>query len=177
MSETRKLAAILVADVVGYSRLAGADEERMLARLRGLRSDLIGLAISPSRARRNLNPSIKPPTSGPAVVFRAALPSFEVARCSPAPYVSLNQIGSERTHMTAAFTLRLDDDTLKALDRLAQRTDRSRSWLAARAIEEFIALNAWQIEKIEAGINAADRGDFADDREVARVLGKYSAED
>jgi hypothetical protein len=42
MSDTRKLAAILVADVVGYSRLAGADEDRTLARLRGgLRSDLI----------------------------------------------------------------------------------------------------------------------------------------
>ena len=38
MSETRKLAAILVADVVGYSRLTGADEDRTLARLRGLRS-------------------------------------------------------------------------------------------------------------------------------------------
>ena len=36
MSETRKLAAILVADVVGYSRLAGADDERTLARLRAL---------------------------------------------------------------------------------------------------------------------------------------------
>jgi adenylate cyclase len=42
MGETRKLAAILVADVVGYCRLAGADEDRTLARLRGLRSDLIG---------------------------------------------------------------------------------------------------------------------------------------
>src|ERR1700724_2771426 len=41
MTETRKLAAILVADVVGYSRLAGADEDRPLARLGGLRSDLI----------------------------------------------------------------------------------------------------------------------------------------
>jgi adenylate cyclase len=41
MSETRKLAAILVADIVGYSRLAGADEDRILARLRTLRSDLI----------------------------------------------------------------------------------------------------------------------------------------
>jgi class 3 adenylate cyclase len=38
MSETRKIAAILVADVVGYSRLAGADEDRTLSRLRGLRS-------------------------------------------------------------------------------------------------------------------------------------------
>jgi hypothetical protein len=38
MNETRKLAAILVSDVVGYSRLAGADEDRILARLRTLRS-------------------------------------------------------------------------------------------------------------------------------------------
>ena len=35
MSETRKIAAILVADAVGYSRLAGADEDRVLSRLRG----------------------------------------------------------------------------------------------------------------------------------------------
>jgi adenylate cyclase len=41
LSEIPKLAAILVADVVGYSRLAGADEDRTLARLRELRSDLI----------------------------------------------------------------------------------------------------------------------------------------
>ena len=45
MGETRKLAAILVADVVGYSRLAGADEDRTLARLRSLRSDLIDPAV------------------------------------------------------------------------------------------------------------------------------------
>jgi hypothetical protein len=46
MAETRKLAAIVAADVAGYSRLAGSDEERILARLRALRSDLIdpGLA-------------------------------------------------------------------------------------------------------------------------------------
>jgi adenylate cyclase len=46
MSETRKLAAILATDVVGYCRLAGADEDRTLARLRGLRSDLIDPAIA-----------------------------------------------------------------------------------------------------------------------------------
>jgi hypothetical protein len=40
MAETRKLAAILAADVAGYSRLAAADEERTLARLRALRSEL-----------------------------------------------------------------------------------------------------------------------------------------
>ena len=41
MSETPKKAAILAADVVGFSRLAAADEDRTLARLRALRSDLI----------------------------------------------------------------------------------------------------------------------------------------
>jgi adenylate cyclase len=46
MAETRKLAAILCSDVVGYSRLAGADEDRILARLRALRSDLIDPTIA-----------------------------------------------------------------------------------------------------------------------------------
>ena len=53
MTETRKLAAILVSDVAGYSRLAGADEDRTLARLVTLRSDLIELYhLRPPRARR-----------------------------------------------------------------------------------------------------------------------------
>ena len=46
VGETRKLAAILVSDVVGYSRLIGADEDRILARLRALRSDLIDPTIA-----------------------------------------------------------------------------------------------------------------------------------
>jgi adenylate cyclase len=46
VGETRKLAAILCSDVVGYSRLAGADEDRILARLRALRSDLIDPTIA-----------------------------------------------------------------------------------------------------------------------------------
>src|ERR1700734_2205671 len=51
MSETRKIAAILVSDVVGYSRLAGADEDRILARLRTLRSDLIDPTIAVHHGR------------------------------------------------------------------------------------------------------------------------------
>ena len=51
MSEIRKMAAILVADVVGYSGLAGVDEDRTLARLRALRSDLINPAIAVHRGR------------------------------------------------------------------------------------------------------------------------------
>ena len=51
MRETRKLAAILSADVVGFSRLAGAEEDRTLARLRALRSDLIDPTIAVHNGR------------------------------------------------------------------------------------------------------------------------------
>jgi TolB-like protein/class 3 adenylate cyclase len=51
MVETRKIAAILVADAVGYSRLAGADEEGTLARLRSLRNDLIDPAVAAHHGR------------------------------------------------------------------------------------------------------------------------------
>src|SRR3984885_12290023 len=47
----RRLAAILAADVVGYSRLTGVDEEGTLARLRGLRYELINPCITNNRGR------------------------------------------------------------------------------------------------------------------------------
>ena len=62
MAETRKLAAILAPDVVGYSRLAGSDEERTLARLRALRRHLIDPHRRASRAqvKRTCDGSIIP---------------------------------------------------------------------------------------------------------------------
>jgi predicted transcriptional regulator len=76
--------------------------------------------------------------------------------------------------MPAPFTVRLDDATLNALDHLAAQTDRSRNWLVARAVEEFVALNAWQLGKIEAGLAAAKRGEFATDQDLARVRKKFA---
>ena len=74
MSETRKLAAILVADVVGYSRLAGTDEDRTLARLRGLRSDLIDPAIAAHRGR-----IVKRTGDGSIIEFRSVV---DAVRCA-----------------------------------------------------------------------------------------------
>ena len=76
--------------------------------------------------------------------------------------------------MSAAFTVRLDEATLGALDELAEKTDRSRTWLVTKAIEDYVTLNAWQIGKIEAGVAAADHGDFASDQDVARVRTKFA---
>ena len=74
MPETRKLAAILVADVVGYSRLAGADEDRTLSRLRGLRSDLIDPAIDAHRGR-----IVKRTGDGSLIEFRSVV---DAVRCA-----------------------------------------------------------------------------------------------
>ena len=74
MSETRKLAAILVSDVVGYSRLAGADEDRTLARLRGLRSDLIDPAIAAHHGR-----TVKRTGDGSIIEFRSVV---DAVRCA-----------------------------------------------------------------------------------------------
>ena len=74
MSETRKLAAILVADVVGYSRLAGTDEERTLARLRGLRSDLIDPAVAIHHGR-----VVKRTGDGIIIEFRSVV---DAVRCA-----------------------------------------------------------------------------------------------
>jgi adenylate cyclase len=74
MSESRKLAAILAADVVGYSRLAGADEDRILARLRALRSDLIDPTIAVHHGR-----VVKRTGDGALVEFRSVV---DAVRCA-----------------------------------------------------------------------------------------------
>ena len=74
MTEARKLAAILVTDIVGYSRLAGADEDRILARLRTLRSDLIEPTISVHRGR-----VVKGTGDGAIVEFRSVV---DAVRCA-----------------------------------------------------------------------------------------------
>ncbi len=74
MAGTRKIAAILVADIVGYSRLAGADEERTLARLRGLSSDLIDPAIAAHHGR-----IVKRTGDGSIIEFRSVV---DAVRCA-----------------------------------------------------------------------------------------------
>jgi predicted transcriptional regulator len=78
--------------------------------------------------------------------------------------------------MTAAFTVRLDEGVLRDLDKLAQKTERSRNWLVTQAVQEFVSVNAWQLERIEEGIAAADRGEFATEAEVARVRAKFGSQ-
>lgn len=90
MSETRKLAAILAADVVGFSRLAAIDEDRTLARLRALRSEVIDPGVAVHRGR-----VVKRTGDGAIVEFRSAV---DAVRCA----VEIQNIMVERNTGVAA---------------------------------------------------------------------------
>ena len=74
MTETRKIAAILAADVVGFSRMANADEDRTLARLRALRSDLTDPTVAVHNGR-----VVKRTGDGLIVEFRSVV---DAVRCA-----------------------------------------------------------------------------------------------
>jgi adenylate cyclase len=74
MSQTRRLAAILAADVAGYSRLMGADEEGTLERLKALRRDLLDPKITEHHGR-----IVK--TTGDGMLVEFASP-VEAVRCA-----------------------------------------------------------------------------------------------
>ena len=75
---------------------------------------------------------------------------------------------------SSVLTLRLNPRLKKQLDRLSQATSRTRSFLAAEAIREYVAVNEWQIEEIKKGLEEADRGDFASEKDVEQVIRKWT---
>jgi predicted transcriptional regulator len=61
---------------------------------------------------------------------------------------------------SSTFTVRVDADAKDRLERLARETGRSRSFLAAEAINEYLDVNEWQVAGINEAIAAADRGEL-----------------
>jgi RHH-type rel operon transcriptional repressor/antitoxin RelB len=75
---------------------------------------------------------------------------------------------------SAVLTLRLDAKLKSRLDRLSKATQRSRSFVAAEAIREYVTLNEWQIGEIKKALGEADRGEFATPQEVQRTIKKWT---
>ena len=78
--------------------------------------------------------------------------------------------------MSSTMTVRLEDDVKNRLDQLAQATRRSKSYLAAEAIRDFVENNEWQIREIQTALQEADAGDFASDEDLAVLRGKWRSE-
>ena len=75
--------------------------------------------------------------------------------------------------MSTTMTIRLESELKNRLDELAKITDRSKSYLAAEAIREFIELNDWQLQEIKQAVEEAEDGEFASDPAVEKVLKKW----
>jgi RHH-type rel operon transcriptional repressor/antitoxin RelB len=78
--------------------------------------------------------------------------------------------------MSTTMTIRLEDEMKDRLEQLAESTHRSKSYLAAEAIREYVANNEWQIAEIGAALREADAGDFASDKEIAAVAKKWKTD-
>lgn len=75
--------------------------------------------------------------------------------------------------MSTTMTIRLESELKNRLDALAKITDRSKSYLAAEAIREFIELNEWQLQEIRQAVSEADGGEFASEQDVEKTLRKW----
>ncbi|MGK2927407.1 MAG: CopG family ribbon-helix-helix protein [Lysobacterales bacterium] len=75
--------------------------------------------------------------------------------------------------MSTTMTIRLEPELKYRLDQLAKITDRSKSYLAAEAIREFIELNEWQLREIEQAVKEADREEFASEQALKQVWRKW----
>ncbi|WP_216638467.1 CopG family ribbon-helix-helix protein [Endozoicomonas arenosclerae] len=71
------------------------------------------------------------------------------------------------------MTVRLEESLKDRLEKLAEATQRSKSFLAAEAIREFVELNEWQIEELKAAIREADSEDFASNQDVDNVMERW----
>jgi len=81
----------------------------------------------------------------------------------------------EKAMESTVLTLRLNLDTKDKLDKLASATHRSKSFLAAEAINRYLEIEAWQISEIEQALVEADAGDFASDAQIAQLATKYAS--
>lgn len=77
--------------------------------------------------------------------------------------------------MSTTMTIRIEEDLKTRLDQLADSTHRSKSYLAAQAIRDYVEINEWQINEIKQALQEADAGDFASDQEVQNSLNKWTS--
>ena len=76
--------------------------------------------------------------------------------------------------MSTTMTLRLEDDIKDRLETLAGATQRSKSFLAAEAVRDYVELNEWQIQQTRQALIEADAGDFASAEELAALAAKWA---
>ena len=73
------------------------------------------------------------------------------------------------------ITVRVEPAVRSALDSLAAALDRDRSYVINEALAAYVETHRWHVEHIRQGLREADAGDFVDERETKRVIGRLRA--
>ena len=81
--------------------------------------------------------------------------------------------------MTQSISVRLDDETLRQLDKMARIEDRSRAWLMAQAIKKYVSKQMWQIEAIQKAVKKIENGEakFIDHKQVEAWVESWGSEE
>ena len=75
---------------------------------------------------------------------------------------------------TTTMTLRIEPELKERLRKLASATHRSSSFLAGQAIHDFIELNEWQVQELQAAVEEADNGEFSSHKEIEDIFDKWT---
>lgn len=78
--------------------------------------------------------------------------------------------------MSSVLTVRVPDEMKYQMDSLAEVTGRTRSWIAAEAIRQYMETESWQIGEIRKALAEADAGEFVSEEEMEQVFNKWSPE-
>ncbi len=94
-------------------------------------------------------------------------------KCYYAQHVYNQLMGVLMSTGSSVLTVRIPADVKAKLDKLAEATKRSKSFLAQEAITHYIDLESWQIAEIHKAIGETDAGDFATDDEITAVTSNW----
>ncbi|MBL8220069.1 MAG: CopG family ribbon-helix-helix protein [Bryobacterales bacterium] len=72
--------------------------------------------------------------------------------------------------MTGTISIRLNAETKQRLEALAERSKRSKSFLAAEAISQYVEAEEWQLGEIEEGLADLEHGRTVSHEKVSTWL-------
>jgi predicted transcriptional regulator len=76
---------------------------------------------------------------------------------------------------TVSTSFRASKDKIERIDAIATSMGRSRNWLLNKALDDILEHQAWFVEEVQKGIEAADKGEFASPEDVTAIFNKYGA--
>ena len=70
-------------------------------------------------------------------------------------------------------SIRMDAEKLERVDNIARAVNRSRAWVINQAVDRYLEYEEWYIQQVQQGLDDADKGKFATDKDVKKRFSKW----